>query len=127
MSASIRPLSTSPALLLAACATLPAENPARFAQLELSRGSPLVMVMVNGRGPFRFVIDTGTGGQAFITPQLAAELQLPLAGRAQLTDRSRRGGQIVAVVPIQSTQVGGVEFTSVKAAEHALVGSARHT
>jgi len=40
-------------------------------------GKPYVMVTINGKGPFRFVIDTGTGGDALVTPELAAELGLP--------------------------------------------------
>ena len=39
-------------------------------------GKPYVMVTVNGKGPYRFVIDTGTGAEAFVTPELADELKL---------------------------------------------------
>ena len=50
------------------------------APLEIIHDKPYVSVMVNGRGPFRFLIDTGTGGQALVTPELAEELLLPVAG-----------------------------------------------
>ncbi|MGZ6056669.1 MAG: hypothetical protein ACXWOV_13975, partial [Isosphaeraceae bacterium] len=46
--------------------------------LELIHDKPYVVVMVNGRGPFRFLVDTGTGGQAIVTPALAEELLLPV-------------------------------------------------
>ena len=33
--------------------------------MEELYGKPYVMVTINGRGPFRFVIDTGTGADAW--------------------------------------------------------------
>jgi predicted aspartyl protease len=109
-------------VLLAAQATQPEklENSLHSAPIDVAHGKPFVMVMVNGKGPFRFVIDTGTGGEAFITSELAERLGLPAAGRARLRDPSGQGGQRVPMVLIQSLQVAGVEFTSVKAAVHKL-------
>jgi hypothetical protein len=49
--------------------------------MEVLHGKPYVMVKVNGHGPFRFILDTGTGGDAFVTPELASLLDLPEAGR----------------------------------------------
>ena len=63
------------------------------APLEIIHDKPYVSVMVNGRGPFRFLIDTGTGGQALVTPELAEELLLPVVGHAHLTDPSGLGEQ----------------------------------
>ena len=37
--------------------------PIEAIQLELLRDKPYVLVMVNGRGPYRFLVDTGTGTQ----------------------------------------------------------------
>ena len=61
------------------------------APIELIRDKPFVSVIVNGRGPFRFLIDTGTGTQALVSPQLADELALPVVGHARLTDPSGLG------------------------------------
>jgi predicted aspartyl protease len=90
------------------------------APLEVTHGKPFVSVMVNGKGPFKFVIDTGTGAQAFVTPELAGQLGLPSAGQARISDPSGQGGQRVPMVTIQSLQVAGVEFTAIKAAVHPL-------
>jgi len=90
------------------------------AALDISHGKPYVMVLVNGRGPFRFVIDTGTGGEAFVTRELAREIGLAEVGEMRLRDPSGYGGQKVPMVVIQSLQVAGVEFTGVKAAVHNL-------
>jgi predicted aspartyl protease len=78
------------------------------------------MVLVNGKGPFRFVVDTGTGGQAFVTSELVDELGLPEAGQIHLNDPSGQGGRKVPMVLIQSIEVAGVQFAGVKAAVHNL-------
>ncbi len=109
-------------LLALATVSLAAQNGLRSTQMEVVHGKPYVMVTVNGKGPFRFVVDTGTGGQAFITPELADRLELPPAGRTGLTDPSGRGLKDVPVVLIQSLQIAGVEFTGVKAIRHSLAG-----
>lgn len=40
-------------------------------------------VMINGRGPYEFVVDTGAN-RTVVAAELAAELGLPMAGRAQI-------------------------------------------
>jgi predicted aspartyl protease len=114
-------------MVIAASATLPAQDTppsiAQSAPLELTHGKPYVKVMVNGKGPFRFVIDTGTGAQAFVTGELADQLGLPVTGQARLSDPSGQGGQRVPTVLIQSLRVAGVEFTGVRALRHALSGA----
>lgn len=90
------------------------------APIEITHGKPFVNVWINGKGPFRFVVDTGTGGEAFVTAELARELGLPIAGQARLSDPSGQGGQRVPVVTIARLDVAGVQFTQVKAMEHSL-------
>ena len=48
--------------------------------MELRHNMPFVQVMVNGKGPFTFSIDTGTGGAALVTPALIQQLSLPVVG-----------------------------------------------
>jgi predicted aspartyl protease len=97
-----------------------AETEVHSAPLDIAHDKPFVMVMVNGKGPFRFVIDTGTGGEAFVTRELAAQLGLPVTGQVRLSDPSGQGAQRAPIVSIQSLKVAGVEFTAVKAVEHSL-------
>jgi predicted aspartyl protease len=92
------------------------------APLELIHDKPYVSVMVNGRGPFRFLIDTGTGGQALVSPQLADELALPVVGHARLTDPSGLGQQRSDILQVHSLKVAGVEFAEIKAIRHRLYG-----
>jgi predicted aspartyl protease len=98
------------------------QSPARTIHMDVVHGKPYVMVMVNGKGPFRFVVDTGTGGQALITPALADQLQLPVLGQARLVDPSGQGGRHSQIFFIQSLSIGAVEFTEVKAIRHSLAG-----
>ncbi len=90
------------------------------AALDITHDKPFVMVMVNGKGPFRFVVDTGTGGEAFITRELADQLGLSTSGQIHLSDPSGQGAQKVPMVVLHSLRVAGVEFTGVKAAVHNL-------
>jgi predicted aspartyl protease len=101
---------------------LPAQDESHIARMDVVHGKPYVMVMVNGRGPFRFVVDTGTGAQALVTPELADELGLPAAGQAHLNDPSGRGGKSAPVVLIESLEVAGVEFRGVRAVRHVVNG-----
>lgn len=104
--------------LLIVAAPLTAQTTALTAPLDLTHGKPFVMVMVNGKGPFRFVVDTGTSAEAFVSVELADELNLPVAGQVHLSDPSQQGGQKVPMVMIQSLEVAGVVFSGVRAARH---------
>jgi hypothetical protein len=104
----------------------PAFAPAKRASsapLELRHGVPFVKVMINGRGPFTFVIDTGTSSDAIVTPALAAELDLPVVERRHLTDLSGQNVQGVNVVAINTLTVAGVGFQSIHADVHAALTS----
>ncbi len=88
--------------------------------MEVTHGKPYVMVTINGRGPFRFIVDTGTGGDAIITSGLATQLDLPIAGEARLNDPTGQGGQTARVRKMDTLRVAGIDFYAVKAVEHAL-------
>jgi hypothetical protein len=88
--------------------------------MEVIHGKPYVMVMVNGKGPFRFIVDTGTGGDAIITSEIATQLNLPAIGEARLSDPTGQGGQTAPVRRIDTLSVAGVDFSAIKAIEHSL-------
>lgn len=87
--------------------------------MEISHGKPFVMVSIHGRGPYRFVVDTGTSGQALISPSLASELGLTQIGHMRITDPSGRGGRTTPLVLIPALELANVEFTNIQAALHA--------
>ncbi len=105
--------------------SLPAQHITYSAPMTERYGKPYVMVEINGKGPYRFIIDTGTGTDAFVSPELADELQLPATGEsAVLKDPSMQGGQRVPIVLLRSITIAGVEFYRVKARRHSVTGEA---
>lgn len=117
------------ALLLCVGASFsPAQIPAQSsaapvsAPIELIHDKPYVSITVNGRGPFRFLIDTGTGGQALVSPELADELALPVVGHARLVDPSGKGEQRSDILLMHSLNFGDVAFADVHAIRHRLYG-----
>jgi hypothetical protein len=85
--------------------------------MEVIHGRPYVMVTINAKGPFRFMVDTGTGADAIISPELASELGLPSAGERQLNDPTGNG-QKAPLRRIDSLAVAGLDFYAIKAIEH---------
>lgn len=100
----------------------PNKPPSYTAPIELIHDKPYISVMVNGHGPFRFLIDTGTGGQALVSPELAEELALPVVGHARLMDPSGMGEQRSDILRIHSLKIAGAEFVEIKAIRHRLYG-----
>jgi hypothetical protein len=112
-------------LPIAIVSYLPAQQITHSAPMAERYGKPYVMVTVNGKGPFRFIIDTGTGTDAFVSPELADELQLPETGdSAVIRDPSLQGGQRVPIVLLSSVTIAGVEFNRVKARRQSVTGEA---
>jgi hypothetical protein len=112
-------------LPVAIASLLPAQKITYSAPMIERYGKPYVMVTINGRGPYRFIIDTGTGADAFVSPELADELHLPLAPEAAvLNDPSRQGGQRVPVVLVSTIRLAGVDFNVVRAVRHTVTGEA---
>jgi hypothetical protein len=100
------------------CLALPAQSGIHTAPMQERYGMPYVQVTLNGKGPFRFVIDTGTGAEALVTPELADELKLPTVGHTRLRDPSGQGGSISPIVLLDSISIAGVEFSGVRAIRH---------
>jgi predicted aspartyl protease len=112
-------------LLVAPALSLPAQNLAHSAPMVERYGKPYVMVTINGKGTYRFIIDTGTGADAFVSPELADELQLRATSETVvLNDPSLQGGRRAPVVLLPSISIAGVDFHWVKAVRHAVTGEA---
>jgi hypothetical protein len=98
--------------------TLAAKPPSRVVvdMPMLSRGtSPAVNVMVDGKGPYLFLIDTGGQGEARADSSLVADLGLAAVGRDVSGDGSGRNNRILDRVVLDRLDVGGVEFRNVPA------------
>lgn len=82
----------------------------------LMRGPmPAVEVMVNGRGPFLFAIDTGAEGGARFDASLAEKLKLPKVGEARGSDTSGRNVRTLDVLRADTLEFGGLRFEQVDA------------
>jgi len=97
--------------------TMAASAQDHTAPMELRHNLPFVQVMVNGKGPFTFGIDTGTGGQALVTSALVQELALPVVGEAEVGDPSGRNPKKASISKIATLTVAGVQFKDVNAVQ----------
>lgn len=69
-----------------------------------------VSVRVNGKGPFRFAIDTGAAGSARIDSSVANALNLPVTGEARVGDPSGKNVMSAPIVRMESLEIGGARF-----------------
>ena len=67
---------------------------------------PVVEVILDGKGPFPFILDTGAAGTV-LDRGLAEELELPVVGEQHLGSPAGREPMIVPVVKIGVLDVGG--------------------
>jgi predicted aspartyl protease len=79
--------------------------------IDLSTGHPVVQVLINGHGPYRFLLDTGCA-ETHVSHALAQGLDLPPTG-SKGTFRNAVGKEIeYAGVLIDSIQLGEATFPS---------------
>jgi hypothetical protein len=64
--------------------------------------------MVNGKGPYLFLIDTGASGAGRIDASLVKELSLPVVGEVQGGDGSGRAAVSMPLIGVEKIDVGGV-------------------
>lgn len=73
-------------------------------------GRVVAAVMIDGKGPFRFIIDTGAN-QSTISPKLASALGLALSASQRIRVAGVTGTAIVPSVPIESLSAGALLIT----------------
>jgi DNA-binding MarR family transcriptional regulator len=79
-----------------------------------------VMVTVNGRGPYRFSIDTGAQGHARVSTALVTELGLRQVGEIISGDPSGQNRQTLPVYGLATLVLGDLTFIDVAAPELSL-------
>jgi CubicO group peptidase (beta-lactamase class C family) len=85
--------------------------------MELTRHVPVIEAKVNGKGPFRFQVDTGFGGMVQVTPAVAQTLSLPVIGESIGGDPSGKNQRTVRVFSAESVDVGSAHFGQVEVSE----------
>jgi hypothetical protein len=81
--------------------------------LELVAGMPTILATINGRGPYRFGIDTGAAGYLRVSPALAQALDLQQVGEARAGDPSGRNPIVIPLYQVESLAFGGLTFTGI--------------
>lgn len=79
---------------------------------------PAVDVMVNGKGPFTFAIDTAASGTVAVDTGLVEKLGLPVVDQIQGTDGSQRTIMTFDLVEIDSIAIAGATFTGLRGSAH---------
>jgi len=83
--------------------------------IELVAGMPTILATVNGRGPYRFGVDTGAGGYLRVSPALAQALGLQPVGEAMAGDPSGRNPIRIPLYRVESLAFGGLAFSGISA------------
>ena len=78
-------------------------------------GMPAIELMVNGKGPFLFAIDTGAEGGPRLDSSLVEKLGLKPSGQMREGDPSGRNPRMAETVKLDSIEVGGLRFTGLDA------------
>ena len=91
--------------------------PEKGVEVAMTRSDhlPALQVMINGKGPYRFALDTGGGGNASVDSVVAAALGLEVIGQARSGDPSGRNLVTVDLVKLASLEIGGARFEGVEA------------
>lgn len=82
-------------------------------ELRLVNGMPTITAMVNGRGPYRFGVDTGAPGYLRVTEALAASLGLQPVGQALAGDPSGADPRPIPIYQVESLAFGALRFSGV--------------
>jgi len=81
--------------------------------VALVAGMPTISAMVNGRGPYRFGVDTGASGYLRVTPALAQAIGLRQTGEARAGDPSGGATVAVPIYAVESLAFGGLTYSGV--------------
>ena len=113
-------ISLLPALLLLPQSDKPRETvlPASGAripfELAASRTVPVVEAKVNGKGPFKFLFDTGAAGTV-LDEAFVGSLGLELGAEQEVGDPSAAKRIVAHEVAVDSIEVGGIAFKGIAA------------
>jgi len=77
--------------------------------MKLMGGRPLLDIMLNGRGPYTFFMDTGAA-HSVLDAGLAQQLELPIAGSMQMGSPLGTGEIEVDLVSLSSVAAGNLVF-----------------
>lgn len=86
--------------------------------LTMTNHLPIIEAKINGKGPYRFALDTGFGGMVELAATLAEQLAMPAIGQMNAGDPSGKNPQIVHLLRAESVDVGSAHFEGVIVSEN---------
>ena len=93
--------------------------------MELPHHVPVIEAKVNGKGPFRFDVDSGFAGMMTVSHALAEKLSLPVIGEAISGDPSGRNQKNVRVMSVESIDIAELHLGQVEITESSADGPQR--
>jgi Aspartyl protease len=98
------------------------EMPSASTEVPMIPGDGVTLeVRIDGKGPYRFNLDTGAAGGGRITPELAETLGLPVVGQVMAGDPSGRNRRELKIVEAGTLSLGGATFSKVRLAVRELL------
>lgn len=83
--------------------------------LTESERHPAIDVRINGKGPFRLLLDTGSGADLIVDEALATELSLKASGTRQIGDPNTPDALTAKIVAVDRVEIGGLILRKVNA------------
>lgn len=77
--------------------------------------NPVVEVMVNGQGPFKFMFDTGAAHELRLDAHFAKEWNLKVIDSVRVGDGSRKNDRWLPLVQVGSISLGGYNISNTRA------------
>lgn len=85
--------------------------------LNVTGHLPVIEAKINGKGPFKFAVDTGFGGAVELNQDVSSKLALPQIGEARTGDPSGRNPQTLKVLKADTVEIGTAHFKGVSVIE----------
>lgn len=89
--------------------------------IEFIGGMPTVQLMIDGKGPFRFGIETGFPGNLRLTPGVVERAGLRQVGEGLTADPSGKNPRPIAIYRAGKVTLGGITWQDIDAGTMALV------
>jgi len=83
--------------------------------LQFHSGRPVIVLALNGKGPYRFLFDTGSGARLIVDEELAAGLGLKPAGTQRIGDPNTPEAIEAKVVKVARVELGALAIKDVDA------------
>lgn len=83
-------------------------------QMDTTSGHPLIEASINGKGPYKFILDTGADA-VILNNELAAEIGLKPTGNTKIGDPSAPTAVAAETFQVDNITVGDARFENVRA------------